>query len=127
MTTKKDITNTTAEVQKDLLLGLLTALPGGVEASEARGQQELVRSQARLPTRGCDEQALTALGFVIGPVIANDPIWREATLPPGWNIKATDHYMWSDILDETGKKRGHIFYKAAFYDRDAFMRLTTEP
>ncbi len=31
--------------------------------------------------------------------------------------------MWSDLLDEKGRKRGAIFYKAAFYDRRADMHL----
>ena len=31
--------------------------------------------------------------------------------------------MWSDLLDDKGVKRGSIFYKAAFYDRSAFLRL----
>lgn len=31
--------------------------------------------------------------------------------------------MWSYLVDELGRRRGAIFYKAAFYDRDAFMRL----
>ena len=31
--------------------------------------------------------------------------------------------MHTDILDENGVVRGSIFYKAAFYDRDAHMHL----
>jgi predicted secreted protein len=30
--------------------------------------------------------------------------------------------MWSYIVDDEGTQRVAIFYKAAFYDRDAFMR-----
>ncbi len=31
--------------------------------------------------------------------------------------------MWSDLLDDKGRKRGSIFYKAAFYDRKAHLSL----
>jgi len=33
--------------------------------------------------------------------------------------------MWSYLLDEHGRRRVAIFYKAAFYDRSAFMRLNS--
>ena len=31
--------------------------------------------------------------------------------------------MWSELKDDKGRTRGGIFYKAAFYDRHAHMRL----
>jgi hypothetical protein len=55
----------------------------------------------------------------------NDPLFQYVEMPPGWKKQRTDHSMWSDLLDDKGRKRGSIFYKAAFYDRDAFMNLTT--
>jgi hypothetical protein len=45
------------------------------------------------------------------------------SLPPGWKVVPTDHSMWSDLVDAKGEKRASIFYKAAFYDRDAFIRI----
>jgi hypothetical protein len=53
-----------------------------------------------------------------------DDIFVTVKFPDGWEIKATDHSMWSDLLDDKGRKRGAIFYKAAFYDRSAHMNLT---
>jgi hypothetical protein len=95
-----------------------------IEASEARGQQELAGSQ-QLPTKidAASKTALEVAGVKFGEPTPGDPLFRSATLPKGWQVKPTDHSMWSDLLDETGKKRASIFYKAAFYDRDAFMRV----
>ena len=42
-------------------------------------------------------------------------------LPAGWKKQATDHSMWSKLLDESGAVVASIFYKAAFYDRIAEM------
>jgi hypothetical protein len=37
----------------------------------------------------------------------------------------SDHAMWSYLVDELGRERVSIFYKAAFYDRSAHMSLTS--
>jgi hypothetical protein len=94
-----------------------------IMAMEAAGQAQLVNSD-RLPTdaREGDEPYL-ALGFTFGDPDPSDKMFRPATLPPGWSRKATDHSMWSKLVDELGRERVAIFYKAAFYDRSAFMRL----
>ncbi len=114
--------NLTAEVKADPMLGLAIALPGGIEASEARGQGELVRSES-LPTN-CRERAdLETAGVKFGEPYPDDPIFCQATLPSGWTKKATHHSMWSHLIDEKGRKRASIFYKAAFYDRSAHMRV----
>lgn len=91
---------------------------------EAAGQQQLVNSD-RLPvdTDGQD-QAFIDLGFTFGEPDADDPLFRPATLPEGWTRRASDHDMWSYLVDETGTDRVSIFYKAAFYDRRAHMGLT---
>jgi hypothetical protein len=33
--------------------------------------------------------------------------------------------MWSYLVDEKGRERAAIFYKAAFYDRDAHISITS--
>lgn len=91
--------------------------PGGIEAQEKAGQQELVASTNMPKELQPNQEAFEALGFVFGEPI--DEIFVSATLPKGWTRAATDHSMHSDILDETGKARVHVFYKAAFYDRRA--------
>ena len=113
------ITNTIAD---DPMVKFAVAAFGGIEAQESQGQRELVNS-TRLPTDSRDEDELLALGFSFGEPDPHDPMFRDATLPEGWRKEGSDHAMWSYILDERGARRVAVFYKAAFYDRSAFMRL----
>ena len=118
------IRNTTTT---DPLAKLTVAMgKGGIENQEARGQAELVRStQLPVDTRRTADAVFEALGFTFGAVTEGDPLFREATLPDGWRKEATAHSMHSNIVDEQGRKRVDIFYKAAFYDRRANMRLVS--
>jgi len=115
------ITNTSKTPRHDWLFGMN---PGAIEKQEAQGQREFVESTL-LPTdfNFCKKEDFEALGFKFGEPVEGDPMFCEATLPDGWKKRATDHSMWSEIVDDTGKVRAMIFYKAAFYDRDAFIRL----
>lgn len=127
------IENTSA---RDPFIHLLGAMSDGtsgyIEGMEAAGQRQLVNSD-RLPTRintydRSQAEALVefeALGFTFGDPDPNDPMFRPATLPDGWKREGSDHAMWSYIVDQHGRRRVSIFYKAAFYDRDAFMSLNT--
>lgn len=130
--TDKTVTNTTVQTRH-----ILDALPGMIEASEHRGQRELVKSEV-LPTRGLYQAPAKSDGEfsalpgclggkrlveifgikIVGPVEGDD-LFTHVELPAGWTKKSTDHYMYSDLVDERGRKRATIMYKAAFYDRDA--------
>lgn len=66
-------------------------------------------------------QIYESLGFRFGENI--DKLFVEAELPEGWKIKPTDHYMWSELLDNQDRVRGMIFYKPDFWDQDAFVDL----
>ena len=50
-------------------------------------------------------------------------LFYSVELPEGWTIEATDHSMWNNLIDNKGRKRASFFYKAAFYDRDAFINF----
>jgi hypothetical protein len=90
---------------------------------EAAGQRQLVNS-TDLPTDTNDRDAdFEALGFRFGAPHSDDPMFRPATLPDGWEKRGTDHSMHSKIVDEKGRERVGIFYKAAFYDRSANMYI----
>jgi hypothetical protein len=93
---------------------------------EADGQRQMVNSDV-IPTRlnGCTEADLEALGFALGPQVDGDPLFRRADLPPGWGREGSDHSMGSYIVDADGFRRCSVFYKAAFYDRDANLSLVT--
>lgn len=93
---------------------------GQVEDIELSGNLRLVASDA-LPAN-CDRRALRKLGIKVGKPVAGDPLFRHATLPPGWK-KVSAGGLWSHIVDEHGRRRVEVFYKAAPYDRRAFARV----
>lgn len=119
--------------------------PNAIEKQEAEGQQELVNG-SQLPRYlndgGRKEKEAIADYLTMGievwasfegkmcrivkdmhSQIDKDQLFITAKLPAGWQLKATEHSMWNSLLDASGNKRGSIFYKAAFYDRDAFINL----
>lgn len=108
------ITDTTKTPRPEWVLG---GNPGAIERQEAQGQQELAAS-SQLPREGLGEAHTKEFGIkVLGT--SQDPLFEDVRLPEGWKIQPTSHSMWSDLLDASGVKRAAIFYKAAFYDRNA--------
>lgn len=120
------IENTAAKEPMDHVAGIFFEGPTDyIEGMEAAGQSQLVASTV-LPrkTQNPDtDEDFEALGFTFGASVQGDELFREATLPEGWTKQATDHSMWSEVVDTRGIRRVSVFYKAAFYDRDAFMRI----
>lgn len=103
---------------------IAASTPGGIEAQEATGQKQLVSDASYLPKEmlhGCTRAHLEAMGIVFG--FDRDDIFVSVTLLNGWSIKPTEHSMWSCLLDDKGRERAQIFYKAAFYDRKAHISL----
>lgn len=109
-------------------LSLASALQHGasesIERMEAEGQRQIVASEM-LPTEilGATKADFEALGFVFGDPVTGDELFQAATLPQEWSREGSEHTMWSYVVDETGKQRVAIFYKAAFYDRRAHMSI----
>lgn len=89
---------------------------------EARGQRDLVNSDV-LPKECnyCTHEQIEQMGIVFGDDV--DELFVRVQLPPGWKKVPTDHSMWSELVDEQGRKRASIFYKAAWYDRSAHITL----
>lgn len=87
---------------------------------ESAGQQSFVNSDT-LPTQMSheDRETLEAAGVVFGEVVQGDDLFQYVNLPQGWTKSSTGHSMHNDLLDDKGRKRAGIFYKAAFYDRRA--------
>lgn len=129
-----EIRNTTADMNApgspDLLLLLASGMTTGnanefVTAQEKTGQRQLAASSS-LPTDTHDtDREFEAVGFVFGDPDPRDPMFRPTTLPAGWSKRGSDHDMWSYVVDEHGRNRVSVFYKAAFYDRAAHMSLNT--
>lgn len=136
MMKKNVVQNTSKVVREEPAVGLMIgAFPGGIEASERRGQlqfldSEILPAQIQDPfkddkmERGAGRRILESWGFRFGKVCGGDTLFQQAKLPEGWSKKGSDHDMWSDIVDEKGRERCAVFYKAAFYDRKAHMEIS---
>lgn len=105
-------------------LPILGGSGSAIERMEAEGQRQLLES-CDLPTEGSEDPEFLRLGFTFGEPHKEDPMFRPATLPQGWKREGTDHSMHTKIVDELGRERVSVFYKAAFYDRRADMHLNT--
>ncbi len=127
MKTKNIVQNTTAMANAHPLATLLTSQDGGIEASEARGQRELVESEV-LP-KDCaglrNRPVLEAWGIQICDPVEDDDLFIHVKLPEGWKKEASTHSMWSNLVDDKGRVRAAVFYKAAFYDRKAHINVCT--
>lgn len=132
---KNRVVNTEREADENpasvLAEAMLSGGSGHIEAMEARGAQQLVESDV-LPAEGLTVFQMPyqerfkgwheRCGIeVIGPVEGDD-LFVEVRLPPGWRKDLTGHSMHTKLLDEKGRVRASIFYKAAFYDRRADIR-----
>lgn len=110
----------------DLMLEMFAGMSdGAVERQEARGQREAVGDGQHIflacDLRNCTDEQLEAMGIQFEG--DGDGVMRPAKLPPGWELKATDHSMWNKLVDDQDRERASMFYKAAFYDRKARLRL----
>lgn len=124
------ITNTARQADQDPMAIIAQAAVLGpsrsIEHMERVGQDELSRSSV-LPSQCSepDKRALQAQGVVFHHKVPDDEIFTNVALPEGWTIRPRDHAMHSDLVDERGRARASIFYKAAFYDRRASMNALT--
>ncbi len=98
-------------------------IPGGIVAQEMAWQATFVggTSLPKEMLHSCSREKLERMGIKFGDDV--DDIFVAAQLPDGWTKKATNHSMWSELLDEKGRRRADIFFKAAFYDRKAHISL----
>lgn len=120
--TKLNIAAVGALAKGDIENFIVAATPGGIEAQEAAGQRSFV-ANSTLPKEmlHCTKEQLEKIGIIFGE--SADDLFYNVTLPEGWKKQPTSHSMWSDLLDEKGRKRASIFYKAAFYDRKAHISI----
>ena len=119
--------NTNEETQFQPVRLLLGAMVMGssraIEHQEAQGQRELVNSES-LPVRmNGGKPILESLGFKFGKHDGKD-LFIECEMPTGWKKVGTDHSMWSNLLDDKGRVRANIFYKAAFIQTGIIQQPT---
>ena len=100
----------------------IAASPGGIERQEAAGQRELLeRNILPREIKGGTCEQLAQFGLKFGEDV--DDLFVECELPSGWTKKAGAWDTHNDLLDEKGRIRAFLFFKAAFYDRQAYMSL----
>lgn len=122
-----------AALDGDIANMIVAFTPGGIEAQEAQGQRDMASRFITLPKEmrcphggpwhddegGCSAGWKVAQEFGFRITVGGDDIFHGVGAPDGWEIRPTEHAMHSDIVDDRGRVRGGIFYKAAFYDRRA--------
>lgn len=117
------------EVHPEWLMG---GNPGAIERQEEQGQVQLC-SSSQLPV---EIQQNSFSGIVTDPIkvyalkgikavlpVGGDPLFLDVVLPAGWKIKIEFSPYWAKLIDAEGREVASIFYKAAFYDRSAFIRF----
>ena len=111
-----------AAVSGDLENYSTARTPGGIEAQEAAGQTTLVANSTLPIDMPADaKKNLEECGFKFGEKV--DDLFVTVTMPPGWRKVPTSHSMWTELHDDKGRRRASIFYKAAFYDKRADLRM----
>lgn len=122
------------EKKVNMLKFMLDVLDGkspseSIELSGARGQKYIIKT-CLLPKKANpydhlrEEEVMDKyikLGIKI--IKIEDDLFWKVELPEGWKIKATGHSMWNELYDNNNKKIFSFFYKAVFYDRDAFVNF----
>lgn len=112
----------------DMANFIAASTPGGIERQEAQGQLDMIEA-CRLPRKIMHGDGLTwellaqKWGMSFKP--SDDELFHDVVLPAGWKVVATNHSMNSQLVDQLGRERASVFYKAAFYDRKADLRLRT--
>jgi hypothetical protein len=96
--------------------------PGEIERQEAEGQQWFLTHQV-LPKEALnDKSQLEAWGFVFGEQV--DDLFVSCQYPAGWYVKGaswTPYY--SGLHDVKDRIRIIIFYRAAFHNRKAQLKI----
>jgi hypothetical protein len=83
-----------------------------------------VRDSQQIPTENPGAAILAQFGIEVGAPDPRDGLFVNATFPAGWRRTSTGHSMWTYLVPPWSKGAVFsIFYKAAFYDRSAFMRF----
>lgn len=111
--------------------------PNAIDLQEFQGQSSFVASDTLPistwsgPSLGDDtknqriaKSALESWSIkFLGPV-PDDQLFQFVELPDGWKKVPTHHAMLSMLVDDQGRERARIFYKADYYDRNASLMLT---
>ena len=111
-----------AFLEGDIENAIIASTPGGIVQQEKQSQKDFVNSELLpIECNYCTPKDLESMGIVFGE--KEDELFINCELPKGWKRIPTDHDMWSNLVDENGCERAAIFYKGAFYDRNAHISI----
>lgn len=96
-----------------------------IESQEKDGQTSFVDSDTLPLDVGGNEdrKILESFGVKFLGAVPGDELFQYVELPPNWKKVSTEHSMSTWLVDDKGRRRASIFYKAAFYDRRASLSL----
>lgn len=120
------VNNTTEEAMNNPIIGLLSAM--NIKGQEMNGQSQLIKS-TQMPSRigsrenGSAFMQYEKMGIKVISITKGDEIFCDVELPIGWKKRCTNHSMWNELIDDKGRIRATLFYKASFYDREAFINF----
>lgn len=118
--------NTSEEIcehpAKSLVDGLMVGSDNTIAVQEVQGQVDLTKGTSLPVKMGGARPTLESFGFKFGAHDGKDQ-FIAVEMPAGWKVVPTDHPSWWRLLDDKARERGHIFYKVASSDRDAYMTL----
>lgn len=109
----------------EIMLGMFGGSKTPVEDAEKSGQSRMI-AKKQLPikanSRTINNNQLRKKYQELGIEILSeaDEYFYNVKLPSNIEIKATDHAMWNEVYQD-GNKIASFFYKASFYDKDAFI------
>lgn len=143
-TPKVEITTDSKSVSKLLDVACAVAQVHGMSLDiptllqERSGQTDLLHS-SQMPVKlnrhsyfkgaAADAYALLGFSFVAGkkgelPLhTTGDDLFMDIIFPTGWTRDGNGHALHSYVLDDKGRKRIHVFYKAASHDRRALIDI----
>ncbi len=100
--------------------------PAAILEEEQAGQHRLIamdRLPAMIEPAGARE-AFERMGIVFLEPVVGNPLFVHAQLPAGWRKVASNDAMLSLLVDDRGRERARIFYKASHHDPKASLILT---
>lgn len=112
----------------EIMLGMFGGSKTPVEDAEKSGQARMI-AKKQLPIKansphGIEKSEVRKKYEELGIEILSeaDEYFYNVKLPPNIEIKATEHAMWNEVYQD-GKEIASFFYKASFYDKDAFINF----
>ena len=107
----------------DRELSMLALITGSADALSNVVRSTAQHNLTKISQLPKPEKQVEEIGIKIIDPVENDSLFYNVEFPEGWTRKRTDHGMYTDILDEHGRKRATIMYKPDPWDRAGYTRV----